>query len=56
VRRAAELRSKHASAYADAFAIATAVEFDAILLTGDPEIEPLEGEHNLRLQWLARKP
>jgi hypothetical protein len=55
VRRAAELRSKHASAYADAFAIATAVEFDAILLTGD-EIEPLEGEHNLRLQWLARKP
>jgi predicted nucleic acid-binding protein len=56
VRRAAELKSKHAIAYADAFAVATAVEFDAILLTGDPEIESLEGKHNLRVQWLARKP
>ena len=56
VRRAAELKSKHAIAYADAFAVATAVEFDAILLTGGPEIEPLEGKHNLRVQWLARKP
>jgi predicted nucleic acid-binding protein len=55
VRRAAELKSKHAIAYADAFAVATAVEFDAILLTGDPEIEPLEGEQNLEVQWLPRK-
>ena len=55
VRRAPELKSKHAIAYADAFAVATAVEFDAILLTGVPEIEPLEGKHNLRMQWLARK-
>ena len=52
--RAAELRSKHAIAYADAFAVATAVEFDAILLTGDPEIEPLEGEQNLKV-WLPRR-
>src|SRR4029450_7212756 len=37
-------KSKHAIAYADAFAVATAVEFNATLLTGDPEIEPLEGE------------
>jgi predicted nucleic acid-binding protein len=55
VRRAAELKSKHAIAYADAFAIATAVEFNAILLTGDPEIKPLEGEQNLRVEWLARR-
>lgn len=34
-------KSTHAIAYADAFAVATAVEFNAILLTGDPEIEPL---------------
>lgn len=27
-----------------------------LLLTGDPEIEPLEGEQNLAVQWLARKP
>ena len=56
VRRAAELKSRHAIAYADAFAVATAVEFNAVLLTGDPEIEPLEGEQNLRVEWLSRKP
>lgn len=52
VRRAAELKSKHRIAYADAFAVATAVEFNATLLTGDPEIEPLEGEDDLKVQWL----
>ena len=56
VRRAAELKSKHAIAYADAFAVATAVEFNAVLLTGDPEIEPLEGAQNLRVEWLPRRP
>src|SRR5260370_10551681 len=56
VRRAAELKSKHGIAYADAFAVATAVEFNAILLTGDPEIEPLEGEQNLKVEWLPRRP
>ncbi len=56
VRRAAELKSTHAIAYADAFVVATAVEFNAILLTGDPEIEPLEGQQNLKVQWLPRKP
>ena len=55
VRRASELKSKHAIAYADAFAVATAVEFSAILLTGDPEIKPLEGEENLQVQWLTHK-
>ena len=55
VRRAAELKSKHAVAYADAFAVATAVEFDAVLLTGDPEIERLEGEENLKVEWLPRR-
>lgn len=55
VRRAAELKSRHAIACADAFAVATAVEFNAVLLTGDPEIEPLEGAGNLRVEWLPRK-
>ena len=55
VRRAAELKSKHAIAYADAFAVATAVEFNAILLTGDTEIEPLEDELNLRVEWLPKR-
>ena len=56
VRRAAELKARHAIAYADAFAVTTALEFEATLLTGDPEIEPLEGQQNLAVQWLPRKP
>jgi predicted nucleic acid-binding protein len=55
VRRAAELKSQHAVAYADAFAVSTAIEFNAILITGDPEIEPLEGEQNLRVEWLRKR-
>jgi predicted nucleic acid-binding protein len=55
VRRAAELKANHAIAYADAFAVATALEFRAILLTGDPEIKPLEGEQDLAVQWLPHR-
>ena len=55
VRRAAELKASHAIAYADAFAVTTALEFRATLLTGDPEIKPLEGEQDLQVQWLPRR-
>ena len=55
VRRAAELKALHAIAYADAFAVATALEFRATLLTGDPEIRPLEGKQDLQVQWLPRR-
>ena len=54
VRRAAELKSNHAIAYADAFAVATALEFQATLITGDPEITPLVGKYDLKVQWLPR--
>jgi hypothetical protein len=50
VRRAAELKASHAIAYADAFAVATALEFRATLLTGDPEIKPIEGEQDLQVR------
>jgi hypothetical protein len=54
VRRAAELKASHAIAYADAFAVATAIEFRATLLTGDPEIKPLESQEDLKVQWLPQ--
>jgi uncharacterized protein len=54
-RRAAELKANHAIAYADAFAVSTALEFRATLLTGDPEIKPLEGEDELHVQWLPQR-
>ena len=38
VLEAAAIKARHALAYADAFAIATAVAHGASLLTGDPEI------------------
>jgi predicted nucleic acid-binding protein len=38
VLEAAHLKARHAIAYADAFAIATAIAHGAMLLTGDPEI------------------
>ena len=38
VLAAARIKATHPLAYADAFAIATAVAHDAVLLTGDPEI------------------
>jgi uncharacterized protein len=55
VRRAADLKSKHAIAYADAFAVATALEFQATLLTGDPEIKPLVGRYELKVEWLPHR-
>src|SRR5262249_39982811 len=55
VRRAADLKSRHAIACADAFAVVTAVELNAILLTGDLEIKPLEGEQNLNVEWLPKR-
>lgn len=38
VLEAAEVKARHAMAYADAFAVATAQAYGAVLLTGDPEI------------------
>jgi predicted nucleic acid-binding protein len=38
VLEAASLKARFPMAYADAFAVATAVGHDAVLLTGDPEI------------------
>lgn len=38
VLHAAEIKATHVLAYADAFAAATAIAHDAILLTGDPEL------------------
>ena len=55
VRRAAELKSNHLIAYADAFAVATALEFQATLMTGDPEIRPLVSKYDLRVEWLPQR-
>lgn len=38
VMAAARIKAVHQMAYADAFAVATAIAYDAVLLTGDPEL------------------
>lgn len=38
ILEAATIKAKYAVAYADAFAVATAIAHGAVLLTGDPEI------------------
>jgi predicted nucleic acid-binding protein len=55
VRRAAGWKSRFAVAYADAFAVATAVEFRAALVTGDPEIRQLEKDKDAPpIIWLPQ--
>lgn len=54
VMAAATLKSRYAISYADAFAAATALGRDAVLVTGDPELQVLAAtEKNLKLKWIA---
>jgi hypothetical protein len=34
--------------------VATALEFQATLLTGDPDIKPLAGQYELKVEWLPQ--
>lgn len=52
VWRAAEIKALHPVSYADAFAVATALDREAALLTGDPELLALGG----RIQGLRLAP
>lgn len=53
VLAAARLKMAHTISYADAFAAAAAVELNAALLTGDPELLQLANE--VEIQALTRK-
>lgn len=50
---AAGLKAQHKLSYADAFAAGTAVEFNATLLTGDPELINLHGI--IQIEALSRR-
>lgn len=54
VRAAAEIKADGGISFADAFAAALAQELSAVLLTGDPEFEPLARSGALQVVWLAR--
>lgn len=50
VLAAARVKAKHPVSYADAFVVATAIEFTATIVTGDPEFK--ETESRVAVLWL----
>ncbi len=49
---AAHIKAGHTLSYADAFAVAAAIQEDAVLLTGDPEFESVESI--VSVEWLGK--
>ena len=56
VLAAADLKMAYAISYADAFAAALAARTDAILVSGDPEFDQLQGRVQLEKLHRAREP
>jgi len=52
VLEAARVKARHPVAYADAFAIATAIRFDAVVVTGDREFESVD--QLVDVEWIGR--
>lgn len=50
---AAHIKAQHALSYADAFAVASAVRENAIVLTSDPEFKTVEDL--VKVEWLDRR-
>ena len=50
VYAAAELKGAYAMSYADTFALASAMEHKACLVTGDPEFR--QAEHLVKIEWV----
>jgi len=48
--RAAELKARFPMSYADTFAVASAIEHHATLVTGDPEFRQVE--HLVKILWV----
>ncbi len=49
---AAHIKANHALSYADAFAVAVAIQEGAVILTGDPEFEAVESI--VSVEWLEK--
>ena len=47
---AAEYKAEYSISYADCFVVASALEHDAIVVTGDPEFKKVE--HLLDIEWI----
>ena len=49
--QAAEYKAQYAISYANCFALASAVEYKAVLVTGDPEFKKVE--HLVEIVWIS---
>lgn len=50
---AAKIKGRYPISYADAFAIATAIQKNGILITGDPEFKALEEARVIKVFWIG---
>jgi ribonuclease VapC len=50
IMRVSEIKAEYAISYADCFAMATALNFSASIITGDPEFKKIE--HLVTIEWL----
>ncbi len=55
VLKAASIKARYPIAYADAFAVATAIEQEAVLVTGDPDFKEVERNNEVKIDWLNKK-
>ena len=51
---AAKIKGRYSVSYADAFAIATAIQKNGILITGDPELKVLEEGKVIKIFWIGK--
>ena len=49
VFKAAEIKAEYSISYADCFALASAIEQSAILVTGDPDFKKVA--HLIKIKW-----
>ena len=47
---ASEIKAEYAISYADCFAVATAIQFSASIITGDPEFKRVQ--HLVDIEWI----
>lgn len=50
IEAASPIKSEFAVSYADCFAAATALKYDAVIVTGDPEFKKIE--HKVEIEWI----
>ena len=55
VLAAAHIKARFPISYADAFAVVTAQDHGGVVVTGDPEFEPLADAAVVAVEWLPRR-